>query len=80
MIRPQLERIKKWQNDPEPDGYKNLSEHRIITSVSDFPKAAEWFKESIRENVTDEEWYRYFQTEYDKIKSLHEKELFNSVA
>lgn len=68
VVLPQLRRIEQWDENPEPEGYKQIS---IMSGWNDFPAAAEWFENDIRSKVSDEDWNRYLCIDFNRVKDKY---------
>ena len=68
VVLPQLRRIELWDENPEPEGYKQIS---IMSGWNDFPAAAEWFENDIRSKVSEEDWNQYLCIDFNRVKDKY---------
>lgn len=68
VVLPQLRRIELWDENPEPEGYKQIS---VMSGWNDFPQAADWFENDIRSKVSEDEWNQYLCIDFNRVKDRY---------
>jgi hypothetical protein len=68
VVLPQLQRIEQWDENPEPEGYKQIS---VMSGWNDFPAAADWFENDIRSKVSEEDWNKYLCIDFNRVKDKY---------
>lgn len=77
VVVPQLRRIEEWDENPEPEGYKQIS---VMSGWNDFPQAADWFENDIKNKVSEEDWNLYLCINFNRVKDKYLQRFRSKVA
>lgn len=77
VVLPQLRRVEQWDENPEPDGFNEIS---VMSGWCDFPQAADWFEADIRSKVSEDDWNRYLCINFNRVKDKYLQRFRSKVA